>query len=50
LSKNQGIHDVYLDEKKDEIQENVEFKRILESHKDETPAIFHFAAMPLYRW
>ncbi len=50
LSLNKGIHDVYLEEKKEDIQEGEHFRSILEKHRYEAPAIFYQTAMPLYRW
>ena len=50
LSLNKGIHDVYLEERKDEIAEGERFKAILEQHKLDAPAIFYRTALPLYKW
>jgi len=50
LSREPGIEHVYLEENKDEIENNEAFKAMLLSHKAKAPKLFFNLAMPLYRW
>jgi hypothetical protein len=45
-----GIHDVYLDEHKTELEEAYQFQHVLEKYKTEVPNIFYQAAKPLHKW
>ena len=50
LSLNKGIHDVYLEERQDEIENNEQFLKVINAHKDDVPRFFYLAAMPIYKW
>ncbi len=50
LSLNKGIHDVYLEDQREEIENNQKFLKVLMAHKEEAPKFFFLAAMPLYGW
>jgi hypothetical protein len=45
-----GIHDVYLDERKTELEEAYQFQQVLDKYKTEVPNIFYQAAKPLHKW
>jgi hypothetical protein len=50
MNKNAGIHEVYLDDKKAELLEYDEFKKVIESSGKTVPKFFSATALPLYKW
>lgn len=50
LSLNKGIHDVYLEDRQEDIENNERFLSVIKAHKTEVPRFFYSAAMPIYRW
>ena len=50
MNKKAGIHEVYLDEKKEELLEYDEFKTMVESSGKTVPKFFTITALPIYKW
>lgn len=50
MNRNDGIHEVYLEDKKQDLTVYEEFRSILEEHRSMVPGIFYRLAVPLYRW
>ena len=50
MNKKAGIHEVYLDEKKEELLEYHEFKEMVQSSGKTVPKFFSTTALPLYKW
>lgn len=50
LNRNQGIHEVYLEEKQRDLLAYQEFKQYIEMHSKTVPHFFVATALPLYRW
>ena len=50
MKSNSGIHEVYLDDKNDQLMEYEEFKKFIENSNKTIPAFFTVTALPLYKW
>ena len=50
MNKNAGIHEVYLDDKKSELLQYDEFKKVIETSGKTVPKFFSATALPLYKW
>lgn len=50
MNKNAGIHEVYLEEKKEDLLEYDEFKVLIETAGKTVPKFFSMTALPIYRW
>ncbi len=50
MSKDAGIHEVYQDEKKEEMLSYEQFKNIMQSYENKIPKFFTATAFPLYKW
>ena len=50
MNKESGIHEVYLEDKKDDLLEYNEFKNYMESSRKTIPKFFTATALPLYKW
>ena len=50
LNRNQGIHEVYLEEKQPELLAFHEFKEMIENNAKTVPRFFTATALPLYKW
>ncbi len=50
LRRNQGIHEVYLEEKQPELLGYENFKQMLNESEPEIPRFFKSTALPLYKW
>jgi hypothetical protein len=50
MNQKSGIHEVYLDDQKDELLEYHEFKNYMESNVKTIPKFFTVTALPLYKW
>ena len=50
MSREAGIHEVYLEEKKEEMMSHEEFKQVMQSYENKIPAFFTSTAIPLYKW
>ncbi len=50
LNRNQGIHEVYLEEKQPELLAFHEFRDFIESYAKTVPRFFTATALPLYKW
>jgi hypothetical protein len=49
-SRNAGIHEVYLEEKKQDLLGYEEFKSIITNSEKSVPRFFSVTALPLYQW
>ena len=50
MNKKAGIHEVYLDEQKEELMEYDEFKTMITNSGQTVPKFFKATALPLYKW
>ena len=50
MNRKAGIHEVYLEEKKEELLEYDEFKALVESSGKTVPKFFSITALPIYKW
>jgi hypothetical protein len=50
LQRNAGIHEVYLEEKKQDLLGYEEFKAIITNSEKSVPRFFSVTALPLYQW
>ena len=50
MDKKAGIHEVYLEDKRDELLEFEAFKSIIAAKQKRVPKIFTATALPLYNW
>jgi hypothetical protein len=50
MNRNQGIHEVYLEEKQPELLAYEEFKNIINESSKSVPRFFKATALPLYKW
>ena len=50
MNKNSGIHEVYLDNQKEDLLEFDEFKTLVEQQGKTVPKFFTATALPLYKW
>lgn len=50
MNKNAGIHEVYLEDKKSELLQYDEFKKVIEISGKTVPKFFSATALPLYKW
>ena len=50
MNKKSGIHEVYLDNQKEELLEFDEFKKAVEQQGKTVPKFFTATALPLYKW
>ncbi|RKD92136.1 potassium channel family protein [Mangrovibacterium diazotrophicum] len=50
LRRNQGIHEVYLEEKQPELLGYEHFRQMIEESEYEVPRFFRATALPLYKW
>ncbi len=50
MDKDAGIHEVYMDEQKEDLLEFEEFKNFVNSKEKRVPKIFTATALPLYKW
>ena len=50
MNRKAGIHEVYLEEKKEELLEYDEFKTLVESSGKTVPKFFSRTALPIYKW
>ncbi|MEN2280922.1 potassium channel family protein [Algoriphagus sp. SE2] len=50
MKKDSGIHEVYLDEKREEMMAAEDFRAYMLESKQEIPGFFMATALPLYRW
>ena len=50
MNKKAGIHEVYLDNQKEELLEFDEFKTLVEQQGKTVPRFFTATALPLYKW
>ncbi|UAM99954.1 potassium channel family protein [Polaribacter litorisediminis] len=50
MNKKSGIHEVYLDNQKEDLLEFEEFKTLIEQQGKTVPSFFTFTALPLYKW
>ncbi|NVJ47486.1 MAG: two pore domain potassium channel family protein [Cytophagia bacterium] len=50
LNQNAGMHDVYLEDKRDELAHYEGFRKFFEENGKTVPKIFLATALPLYRW
>tara|TARA_R110002073_G_C9449183_1_gene577943 strand:- start:328 stop:2046 length:1719 start_codon:yes stop_codon:yes gene_type:complete len=50
MNKKAGIHEVYLDNQKEELLEFDEFKTLVEQQGKTVPKFFTATALPLYKW
>lgn len=50
MNQKAGIHEVYLDEKKEKLLEYDEFKTMVESKGKTVPKFFTITALPIYKW
>ena len=50
MNKKAGIHEVYLDEKKEKLLEFDEFKAMVDSSGKKVPKFFRITALPIYKW
>ncbi len=50
MNKKSGIHEVYLDNQKEELLEFHEFKNLVEQQGKTVPKFFTATALPLYKW
>ena len=50
MNKNAGIHEVYLEDKKSELLQYDEFKKVIETSGKTVPKFFSATALPLYKW
>ena len=50
MRKKAGIHEVYMEDKKDDLLSYEKFKGFVESSEHEVPRIFTGTALPLYKW
>ncbi|MBT8272397.1 MAG: potassium channel family protein, partial [Bacteroidia bacterium] len=50
MNKDAGIHEVYLDDQKEELLQYKEFKTMVESSAKKVPKFFVTTALPLYKW
>tara|TARA_R110001592_G_scaffold340712_1_gene629244 strand:- start:317 stop:2230 length:1914 start_codon:yes stop_codon:yes gene_type:complete len=50
MNKKAGIHEVYLDNQKEELLEFDEFKTLVEKQGKTVPKFFTATALPLYKW
>jgi len=50
MNTNSGIHQVYLDDKNEQLMEYEEFKKFIESSNKTIPSFFTVTALPLYKW
>jgi hypothetical protein len=50
MNQKSGIHEVYLEDQKDDLLEYHEFKHYMESSGKTVPKFFSVTALPLYKW
>jgi hypothetical protein len=50
LNRNAGIHEVYLEEKRQDLLGYEEFKTIITNSEKSVPRFFSVTALPLYQW
>ncbi|WP_282134334.1 potassium channel family protein [Seonamhaeicola maritimus] len=50
MNRKAGIHEVYLDDKKEDIMAYDEYKELVESSQKTVPKFFEVTALPLYKW
>lgn len=50
LQRNAGMHEVYLEEKQQDLLAYEEFKSMITNSKKSVPRFFSATALPLYRW
>ena len=50
MNRDAGIHEVYLEEKKEELLEYDEFKDMVKASGKTMPKFFSITALPLYKW
>ena len=50
MNKKAGIHEVYLEDKKEDILEFDDFKTVVEKQGKTVPKFFTATALPLYKW
>ena len=50
MNKKAGIHEVYLDNQKEDLLEFDEFKKLVEQQGKTVPKFFTATALPLYKW
>jgi hypothetical protein len=50
IDEKAGIHEVYLDDKREALLDFEEFKDLINSKEKKVPGIFTATAMPLYKW
>jgi hypothetical protein len=50
MRRKAGIHEVYMEDKKEEMLTYENFKSFIESSEHEVPKVFMATAWPLYRW
>ncbi len=50
LNRNQGIHEVYLEEKEPELLAYENFRKMLKESEQTVPRFFVATALPLYKW
>ncbi|WP_445748328.1 ion channel [Polaribacter sp.] len=50
MNKKAGIHEVYLDNQKEDLLEFDEFKTLVEQQGKKVPKFFTATALPLYKW
>ena len=50
LQRNAGVHEVYLEEKKNELLGYKEFKSLITQSEKSVPRFFSATALPLYQW
>ncbi len=50
MNKNAGIHEVYLEEQKEELMSYDTFKNLITNSKETVPKFFSFTALPMYKW
>ncbi|MFY0602869.1 MAG: two pore domain potassium channel family protein [Flavobacteriaceae bacterium] len=50
MDKDAGMHEVYLEDQKEELLEFADFKMIIDSKEKKVPKIFTATALPLYKW
>ncbi len=50
MNKNAGIHEVYLEEQKEELMSYDAFKNLITNSKETVPKFFSVTALPIYKW
>ena len=50
MNRKAGIHEVYLEDKKEELMSYEKFKDFINSSEESVPKFFTATALPLYKW